>query len=153
MQNNTMTFPFATIKIISIHNLFYPETAVVVYDAPDGTRCVKICRTDEALRRVHFGDTVACSDLGEQWSIEYTDEALKDYHAADNVTLTMYALIAAVNKQWCLDRGIQSADFSMALSLFLCDRRNDVLMHELSKRRRKAQLEAEKMRKEARDDK
>lgn len=152
MQNNTMTFPFETIKISRIDH-FCEEIAVVVYDAPDGTSRVKICRTDEALRRVRAGDTVACSELGAQWSIEYTDEALKDYHATDKMTRTMNAILAAATKQWCVDRGINFADFSLALSAFLCDRRTDVLMCELSKRRRKAQLEAEKMRKEARDDK
>lgn len=116
MQNNTMTFPFETIKISRIDH-FCEEIAVVVYDAPDGTSRVKIC---------------------------HTDEALKDYHATDKMTRTMNAILAAATKQWCVDRGINFADYSMALSLFLCDRRNDVLMRELSKRWHKARLEAEK---------
>lgn len=70
MEEKTLTYPFETVTITSIDR-FCKEIAAVVYDTPIGRRCIRICRTDDALRSIHVGDTVKCSALGEQWSAEY----------------------------------------------------------------------------------
>ena len=136
-----MTFPFETIKITSIDR-YCTEIAAVVYDTPVGKRCIKICRTDEALRRVHIGDTVTYRELGEQWSKEYMEAALNDYCSEDNEDVPLHPVLAAAVELWCFDRGISFADFCLALSVFLCDHRTDALMHELYTRWHKADLKA-----------
>lgn len=125
-----MTFSFETIKITSIDR-FCEEITAVVYDTPNGTRCIKICRSDDALRRVHVGDTVACSDLGEQWSTEYMEKSLEDYREGNNEDVSIPPLLAAVIELWCFDRGIKAEEFCFELSVFLCDHSTNVLVHEL----------------------
>lgn len=138
-----MTYPSETIEITSIDR-FCVEITAVVFDTPVGKRCIKICRTDEALRRIHIGDTVECSELGEQWSKEYMEAALKDYCSEDNVSVPLHPVLATAIELWCFDRGISSSDFCLAFSVFLCDHRTNALVHELCTRWRKAQMEAAK---------
>lgn len=135
MEEKTLTYPFETVTITSIDR-FCAEIAAVVYDTPEGVRCIKICRTNDALRSVRVGDTVKCSTLGEQWSAEYMAEVMADYRGEGNVEVPIGAPLGGIMALWCFDRGITLRELCLALSLFLCDRRTETLACELYERYR-----------------
>lgn len=145
-----LTFAFETITITSIDH-FCKEVCVVCYDTPLGARSVKVCRTDDAMRGIRVGDTVACSELGEQWSKKYEEVALADYREGPNTDVPVPPILSALIELWCFDRGIDSGEFCLALSVFLCDHHTIPLANELYERWNTAQLEAEKKRAELPD--
>ena len=62
--------------------------------------------------------------------------------------MQLHPTLAVMIELWCFDRSISSADFCLALSVFLCDHRTNMLAYELYERRYKAQFDAEKNREE-----
>ena len=138
MEEKTLTYPFETVTITSIDR-FCKEIAAVVYDTPIGRRCIKICRTDDALRSIHVGDTVLCSTLGEQWSAEYMAGVMVDYRSEGNVEVPIKAPLGGIMALWCADRGITVYELCLALSLLLCDHHTETLARELYERYRAAQ--------------
>lgn len=143
MEEKVLTYPFETVTITSIDH-FCKEVFVVCYDTPLGARSVKVCRTDDTMRGIHVGDTVACSKLGEQWSLEYMGVAFKDYRREDNVEVPVMPPLTALIELWCFDRGISADEFCLALSVFFCDHRTIPLAKELLEKWNDGHLELEK---------